>query len=107
MYPVERYMKILKGYVKNQYRPGASIVERYIAEEVIEFCSGYMSNSAPRGIPKTRHHERREGKGIRSLRIKNASRKEVDQAYLYILNNIDEVIPYISQHLKEIKPAHP
>ena len=44
MYPVERYMKILKGYVKNQYRPEASIVDRYIAEEAIEFCSGYMSN---------------------------------------------------------------
>jgi len=31
MYPVERYMKILKGYVKNHYRPEASIIERYIA----------------------------------------------------------------------------
>jgi len=37
MYPVERCMKILKGYVKNLYRPEASIVERYIVEEVIEF----------------------------------------------------------------------
>ena len=39
MYPVERYMKVLKGYTKNQYRPEASIVERYVAEEAIEFCS--------------------------------------------------------------------
>ena len=37
MYPVERYMKILKGYTKNLYRPEASIVERYIVEEAIEF----------------------------------------------------------------------
>ena len=36
-YPVERYMKILKGYTKNLHRPKASIVERYIAEETIEF----------------------------------------------------------------------
>jgi len=43
MYPVERYIKILKGYVKNQYHPEASIIERYITEEVIEFCSEYMS----------------------------------------------------------------
>ena len=32
MYPFERYMKILKGYVKNPHRPEASIVERYITE---------------------------------------------------------------------------
>ena len=39
MYPVERYMKVLKGYTKNQYRLEASIVERYAVEESIEFCS--------------------------------------------------------------------
>jgi len=39
MYLVERYMKVLKGYIKNQYRPEARIVERYVAEEAIEFCS--------------------------------------------------------------------
>jgi len=43
MYPIERYMKILKGYSKNPHRPEASIVERYIAEEAIEFCSNYLS----------------------------------------------------------------
>ena len=31
MYPVERYMKILKRYVKNHYRPEASMIESYIA----------------------------------------------------------------------------
>ena len=42
MYPVERYMKVLKGYTKNRYRPEASIVERYLVEEAIEFCSKYI-----------------------------------------------------------------
>jgi len=32
-------MKILKGYTKNLHHLEASIVERYIAEEAIEFCS--------------------------------------------------------------------
>jgi len=41
MCPIERYIKILKGYVKNQYRPEASIIERYIAGEAIEFCTDY------------------------------------------------------------------
>jgi len=33
MYPIERCMKIFKGYVKNPYRPETSIVERYIARK--------------------------------------------------------------------------
>jgi len=43
IYPIESCMKIFKGYVKNPYRPEASIVERYIVEEAIEFCTTYMS----------------------------------------------------------------
>ena len=55
MYSVERYMKILKGYTKNLYHPEASIVERYIAEEAIEFCSEYIEKDKPIGVPKSRH----------------------------------------------------
>nr|KYP59483.1 hypothetical protein KK1_014919 [Cajanus cajan] len=57
MYLIKRYMKILKGYLKSQHRPEASIIERYIAEEAIEFCSEYMSQVESIGIPKTRHEE--------------------------------------------------
>ncbi|VVA40801.1 PREDICTED: transposase, partial [Prunus dulcis] len=38
MYPFERYMKVLKGYVQNRTRPEGCIAERYIAEEAVEFC---------------------------------------------------------------------
>jgi len=50
MYPVERYMKILKGYVKNHYRPEASMIERYIDEESIEFFSEYILKTNPIGL---------------------------------------------------------
>ena len=50
MYSDERYMKVLKSYTNNQYRPEASIVERYIAEEAIEFCSVYIKNASPHGL---------------------------------------------------------
>ena len=55
MYLVERYMKILKGYTKNLHRLEASIVERYIAKEAIEFCYEYMEKAKPIGVPKSRH----------------------------------------------------
>ncbi|RVW62905.1 hypothetical protein CK203_059764 [Vitis vinifera] len=35
MYPFERFMKVLKGYVRNHNHPEGCIVECYIAEEVI------------------------------------------------------------------------
>ncbi|BAU01067.1 hypothetical protein VIGAN_11022300 [Vigna angularis var. angularis] len=59
------------------------------------------------GLPKSRHEGKCEGKGVRGVRIQSVSRKEVDQAHLYILNNIIDVIPYISEHVNEIKASHP
>jgi hypothetical protein len=105
MYPVERYMKILKGYVKNQHRPEASIVEKYIAEEAIEFCSDYMSEADAIGIPKS-HHGARCG-GIRGIKLKSVGREQVLQAQLYILNNTDVVQPYIFAHQNIVKENFP
>jgi len=59
MYHVGQYMEILKGYVKNHYRPEASMIERYIAEESIKFCLEYMSKANPIGLPTNSWHYRR------------------------------------------------
>jgi len=61
MYPVKRYMNVLKGYTKNKYRPEASIVERYVAKEAIEFCSEYINMATPVGVPQSRHDLSTEG----------------------------------------------
>ena len=42
MYPIERYMKTLKGYVRNMARPEASMVEGYIKDECIGFITKYL-----------------------------------------------------------------
>ncbi|GAA0161569.1 hypothetical protein LIER_17852 [Lithospermum erythrorhizon] len=39
MYGMERYMKVLKGYVMNRYRLEACIAETYLVEEAIEYWS--------------------------------------------------------------------
>ena len=96
MYPVERYMKILKGYVKNQCRPEASIIERYILEESIEFCSEYLSKAKCIGVPKKCWYScRLISKSSKGLHVISKSREEVLQAHLYILNNTDGVLPYL------------
>jgi len=55
MYPIEQCMKIFKGYVKNPYRREASIAERYIVKEAIEFCTMYMSEIDTIGVPRSRY----------------------------------------------------
>ena len=58
-YSIEWYMKILKGYVKNHYRPEALMIERYTTEESIEFCLQCMSKENPIGLPANSWHHRR------------------------------------------------
>ena len=70
MYPFERYMEILKEYVKNHYRPEASMIERYITEESIKFCSEYMSKENPIGLPaKSWHRKRSICKCLRGVHV--------------------------------------
>nr|GEV65497.1 putative reverse transcriptase domain-containing protein [Tanacetum cinerariifolium] len=42
MYPFERYIKKLKGYVRNKAKPEGSIAEGYVAEEALTFSSHYF-----------------------------------------------------------------
>ena len=91
-------MKILKGYTKNLHRPEASIVERYIAKEVIEFCSEYIEKAKPVGLPESRHEDRVGSKGSRGLHVITQSVEDLQQTHLYVLNNNNEVFPYILRH---------
>ena len=90
-------MKILKGYSKNLHRPDISIVER-ITEEAIEFCSKYIEKAKPVGFLESRHDERVRGKDSRELHVITLSLEELQQTHLYILNNRNEVLPYIVCH---------
>jgi len=100
-------MKVLKSYTKNQYRPEASIVERYIAEEAIEFCSEYIENDSPVGLPESRHESTRLGRGTRGLNVVTMDRQQVSQAHLHVLNNTAEVIPYIDAYKEYVTACHP
>jgi len=43
MYPFERYMKVLKGFVKNKSKPEGSMAYGFMREESIGFMSEYLS----------------------------------------------------------------
>ena len=44
MYPVERRLYTLKRSVRNKTRPEGSIVEAYVADDALTFCSRYMDD---------------------------------------------------------------
>jgi len=86
MYLVKRYMEILKGYTKNLHRPETSIVERYILEEAIEFCSEYIEKEKLVGLLESQHEERVGGKSSRGLHVITPSVEDFQQAHFYVLN---------------------
>jgi hypothetical protein len=50
MYPIERAMKVFKGYVRN--RPKASMAEGYILDETIGFVTEYPTAAIWKSIHK-------------------------------------------------------
>ncbi|KAI5402456.1 hypothetical protein KIW84_050178 [Lathyrus oleraceus] len=86
------------GYVKNRSRPEGCMVERYIVEEAIEFCTEYLSNVQSIGLPKSQLVEKKEGKNLIGNKIVAVSRVERDQVHLYVLHNENEVGPYVEIH---------
>ncbi len=58
MFPFERYMGILKKYVRNRSRPEASIAKGNGTEEVIELCIDFIEDLRPIRVPESSHEGR-------------------------------------------------
>ena len=52
---MERYLRTVKGYVKNKAYPEGSIAEGYIVEECLTFCSKSLNVDTKLNRPE--HHE--------------------------------------------------
>jgi hypothetical protein len=65
MYPYERNIVVMKGYVRNRAHHEGSMIEGYTTEEVIECCIDYMKDEKPIGVSISRHHGRLSGKGTK------------------------------------------
>ena len=87
MYPFERYMKILKGYIRNQNRPEGCIVELYIYEEATEFCNEYLLNIEAIGLPKRGCTKVTNSFGKIGQIVITVNKKLLCQARRYVLNN--------------------
>ena len=57
MYPIERYLRTLKGYVRNKAHLEGSIAEGYISEECMTFCSHFLEDINTK-LDRSARHER-------------------------------------------------
>ena len=95
MYPFERFMKVLKGYVRNRNRSEGCIAECYIVEEAIEFCTEYLSNVDAIGIPISANIDQKVGAPIPGGQVVTIDSNLWLHAHHYVLENTTIVQPYI------------
>ncbi|CAL2247742.1 unnamed protein product [Prunus armeniaca] len=100
MYPFERYMKVLKGYVQNRTRLEGCIIEQYIAEEAVEFCTEHLSDISTVGVPSSQ--KMGVSKPLSGCTVSLVDRDLLNQAHLYVLENTEEVLPYIECKEKKV-----
>jgi hypothetical protein len=99
MFPFERFMGVLKKYVRNRPRPKGSISKGYGTEEVIEFCVDFLPDLKPIGVPKSRYEGRLNEKGTLGRKATVCrDRHSLTQAYYTVLHNSTVVAPYIERH---------
>jgi hypothetical protein len=68
MYPYERHIIVMKGYVRNRAHPEGSMIEGYTIEEIIEYNADYIKYGKPIGVLDSRHHGSLSGKGTKHHR---------------------------------------
>ncbi|CAL8121899.1 unnamed protein product [Prunus armeniaca] len=98
-------MKVLKGYVQNRTRPEGCITERYIAEEAVEFCTEHLSDVSTVGVPSSQ--KMGVSKPLSGCTVSVVDWDLLNQTHLYVLENTEEVLHYIEQHMIHIKTVYP
>ncbi|XP_076886636.1 uncharacterized protein LOC143536558 [Bidens hawaiensis] len=107
MYPFERYMSVLEGYVRNRHRPEGGIIEGYTSEEVIEFWQGYVKGLDSVGIPKTRHSGRLDGHARVGFKTFSPSHEDLHDAHFVVLKHMTCLAPYANEHMQMLRLTHP
>ena len=84
----------MKGYVRNRNRPEGCIVEGYVAEESLEFCSEYLHDLEAIGL-QNNVEDLNVSKGLGGGIVHSAPYESLIIAHQTILANSTLVQPYI------------
>nr|XP_028948016.1 uncharacterized protein LOC114820868 [Malus domestica] len=118
MYPIERLFGDLKKSVRNKAKPERSIIQAWVSYEALTFCGMYLKdvettfNRPPRnndgGVPKEKlsvfaQVARPFGDPICG---ESFSKKDMDVAHWFVLNNCDETLSHLDEHENMMKQAY-
>ncbi|XP_024176109.2 uncharacterized protein LOC112181931 isoform X2 [Rosa chinensis] len=115
MFPFERKMHNLKDYCRNKAHPEGSIAEGYCDSECLTFCSMYFHDIETKFNQGDRNHDVSERRMAeisvfnQNVRFLKGAVDDIlsltDFAMIrwYVLNNCDEVLPYIREHKAELE----
>ncbi|CAN1181773.1 hypothetical protein LINPERHAP2_LOCUS35603 [Linum perenne] len=105
MYPIERFLNTLKGFVRNKAHPEGSIAESYLVDECLTFCSMYLDGIETQFNAPERNFDTEicDELSIFSSKVRllgasdyvQPTSNELNQMHWYILSNCEEVQPYM------------
>jgi hypothetical protein len=103
IFPYERYLTILKSYVRNSAHPEGSIMEGYTTEEVVECCADYIKDRKRIGLLRPLHEGRLRGRGRMSQKsFVDRDYDSVSEAHFSVLQQLEIAAPYIEEYLSEL-----
>ncbi|CAH9081953.1 unnamed protein product [Cuscuta epithymum] len=114
MYAIERMLGRYKKFVRNKARPEGSIAEAYVSQESLNFCAMYLHkvetpfNKSERNFDGGPRQEKLSVFAQVSRPIMSSSsipflKIDMEVAHWFILNNCDEVSPFLEEHKELIK----
>ncbi|CAL5415106.1 unnamed protein product [Camellia sinensis] len=110
MYPIERLLGRLKGFVANKAHPEGSIAEAYISKECTTFCSMYLDGVETLFNRPERNYDMGDrGLGLAVFtqtvrpfglmtRASDVSVAERELAHWFVLHNSTEVDKHVEEH---------
>ena len=107
MFPFERFMGVLKKYVRNSARPEGSISTGHQTDEVIGFCVDFIPDLKKIGLHQSWYEERLTGKGtLGGEQIICRYGHSWFQAHYIVLQNSTLVTPYVNEHKNILHSKH-
>jgi hypothetical protein len=105
MFPYERYLAVLKSYVRNRAHPEGSIMKGYTTEEVIECCADYIKDGKRIDLLIPLHKGRLRGRERGRMSQKSFVDRDynsVSEAHFSVLQQLEIAASYIEEHLSEL-----
>ena len=85
----------------------ACIIECYVAEEAVEFCSEYVAKVNVIGLFAPKNLSGETGRGLFGSTMLFVPTDELNIAHLYVLRNMAIIQPYVEKHFAFIKESFP